>query len=105
VGDSFPSRGSVWAAFIHDGIFLGLFLLFGERFGLGSGRPMEAGRRLAGTLVANDVVCGIGSSWGGGPGQGDRHRRVGGAERRVMPRKLAMTVLFMDVRIPSDSGA
>ena len=49
----------LWAAFIHDGIFLNLFAIFSEQFGLGSGRPMEAGRGVVSALTAGDVVINL----------------------------------------------
>lgn len=50
---------SFWSAFIHDGIYLGLFARFSEQFGLGAGRPMVAGCRVASALAPGDVVLNL----------------------------------------------
>jgi hypothetical protein len=48
-----------WSAFLHDGIYLNLFALFTEQFGLGAGRPMMAGRRVASRLKPGDFVVNL----------------------------------------------
>lgn len=48
-----------WSAFIHDGIYLSLFARFSEQFGLGTGRPMVAGRRVASSVAPEDVVINL----------------------------------------------
>jgi hypothetical protein len=55
----FGRDSAFWATFIHDGIFLKLFAIFSEQFGLGSGRSMEVGRRVASTLAATDVILNL----------------------------------------------
>lgn len=48
-----------WGGFVHDAIYLKLFVLFTEQFGLGVGRPMLAGQQVARLLTADDVVLNL----------------------------------------------
>jgi hypothetical protein len=56
---TFGTDHKFWDRFIHDGIYLYLFALFTEQFGLGVGRPMLAGRQVANRLVAGDAVLNL----------------------------------------------
>ena len=55
----FGNDTTFWAAFIHDGIFLHLFAIFTEQFGLGLGGNMVAGRLVAEALSNGDVVLNL----------------------------------------------
>jgi hypothetical protein len=48
-----------WSAFIHDGIYLSLFARFSQQFGLGLGRQMVAGRRVALSVAPEDAVINL----------------------------------------------
>lgn len=55
----FGSNAELWAQFIHDGIYLSLFAVFSEQFGLGPGRPMRAGVAVADRLGPRDKVVNL----------------------------------------------
>lgn len=55
----FGADPDFWAAFIHEGIFLHLFALFTEQFGLGAGKNMVAGRQVAEVLQPGDRVLNL----------------------------------------------
>ena len=59
VWQTLGSDHSVWAAFVHDGIFLKLFGIFTEQFGLGAGRPMKAGTSVGAMLKPGDQVLNL----------------------------------------------
>lgn len=55
----FGSNADFWAQFIHDGIYLYLFAVFSTQFGLGRGRPMRAGVKVAVRLGRGDKVVNL----------------------------------------------
>ncbi len=55
----FGSALSFWSDFTYSGIFLKLFVLFTEQFGLGAFRPMKAGSLVAGRLSEGDTVINL----------------------------------------------
>ncbi len=59
VWHQFGTDPTFWGAFIHDGIYLHLFELFTQQFGLGAGVPMIAGRKVASQLNLGDVVVNL----------------------------------------------
>lgn len=48
-----------WAGFLNDGIYFKLFVLFTEQFGLGLGKTMVAGQKVAHFLASDDVVLNL----------------------------------------------
>lgn len=56
---AFGNEPEFWTAFVHDGIYLKLFARFTEQFGLGPGKSMVAGRKVAQILISGDVVLNL----------------------------------------------
>jgi len=56
---AFKTDTNFWDSFIYDGIYLHLFALFTNQFGLGLGKPMRAGTRVANQLTPGDAVINL----------------------------------------------
>lgn len=56
---TFKTDVKFWDTFIYDGIYLYLFALFTEQFGLGLGKPMHAGTKVASQLTPGDAVINL----------------------------------------------
>lgn len=55
----FGTDPDFWHQFVYDGMYFYLFMRFTEQFGLGEGRPMLAGRRIASILKPGDAVINL----------------------------------------------